>query len=191
MTHAERVAAPFPLFVSESPDIERLLVHRAQDRDASAFEQLYRLHLRRVYSLCLRFVASPARAEELTQQAFLTAWEELPQFRGDSAFASWLHRLTVNVALADLRAQQRRERYVFGSDDPAAFETASAAPSVGERLDLEQAIALLPPHARAIFILHDVEGWQHHEIGEKLGIASGTSKAQLHRARQLLQEALR
>ncbi len=186
MTYVEQVAAPARLFVTDSPDEEPALVRRAQERDPHAFEQLYRRHVRRVYALCLRLSANVTHAEELTQKSFLTAWEKLPLFRGESAFASWLHRLAVNTALADLRAEQRRTRRVFGTDDPAAFETPPPAPAAGARLDLEQAIAALPPHARAIFVLHDVEGWKHEEIAEKLGIAPGTSKAQLHRARQLL-----
>lgn len=186
MTYAERVAAPAHLFVTDSPEEEHVLVRRAQERDPHAFEQLYRQHAPRIYALCLRLSANVMQAEELTQKSFLTAWEKLPLFRGESAFASWLHRLAVNAVLADLRAEQRRTRRIFGTADPATFETPPPAPATGDRLDLEQAIAALPPHARAIFVLHDVEGWKHHEIAEKLGIAPGTSKAQLHRARQLL-----
>jgi RNA polymerase sigma-70 factor (ECF subfamily) len=135
--------------------------------------------------------ANVSRAEELTQKAFLTVWQKLPLFRGESAFTSWLHRVAVNTVLADLRAEHRRTQRVFGTDDPAALETPGRAPLLGIRLDLEQAIATLPPQARAVFVLHDVEGWRHDEIAEQLGVATGTSKAQLHRARKLLQEALR
>jgi RNA polymerase sigma-70 factor (ECF subfamily) len=191
MSYVERVAAPAALFVTDPRDEERTLVCRAQARDTRAFECLYRLHVRRVYALCVRLSANLSQAEEFTQKAFLTAWEKLPHFRGESAFASWLHRLAVNTVLADLRAEQRRTRRVFGTDDPAAFETPRPTPAPGDRMDLELAIAALPPQARIIFVLHDVEGWQHHEIAEKLGIVAGTSKAQLHRARQLLQEILR
>lgn len=190
MTYAERVAAPAHLFVTAPDDEDSTLVRRAQERDPHAFEQLYRQHVRRIYALCLRLSVNVSRAEELTQRAFLTAWEKLPHFRGESAFASWLHRLAVNTVLADLRAEERRTRRVFGTADPAVFETPPPSPAAGTRLDLEQAIATLPPHARAIFVLHDVEGWKHHEIAEKLGIAPGTSKAQLHRARQLLLQHL-
>jgi RNA polymerase sigma-70 factor (ECF subfamily) len=98
--------------------------------------------------------------------------------------------VAVNTVLADIRAEQRRTQRVFATEDPAVFETASRTPSVGLRLDLEQAIAGLPTQARAVFVLHDVEGWQHDEIARELGVATGTSKAQLHRARRLLQEAL-
>lgn len=166
-------------------------IRDAQLRDSSAFGRLYHQHVRRVYALCLRMTANVSRAEDLTQKAFLIAWEKLPLFRGESAFSSWLHRVTVNVVLNDLRAEFRRNQRVFCTDDPAAFETVTAAPPpAGMRLDLEAAIATLPTQARAVFVLHDVEGWRHDEIAAQLGVAVGTSKAQLHRARKLLQEAL-
>lgn len=190
MTDVERVAAPFPLAVTEPRDDERDLIRRAQARDTHAFERLYRAHVRRVYAVCLRMTANVTRAEESTQKAFVTVWEKLPLFRGDSAFSSWLHRVAVNTVLGEIRAEQRRIRRVFPTENPADFETAPPPRPAGATLDLEQAIAALPPQARAVFVLHDVEGWQHHEIAEQLGIATGTSKAQLHRARKLLQEAL-
>jgi RNA polymerase sigma-70 factor (ECF subfamily) len=190
MTYVDRVAAPFAFVVTQTPDEESDIVRRAQARDMDAFERLYRVHVPRVHAICLRMTANPTRAEELTQRAFLTVWEKLPLFRGESAFASWLHRVAVNTVLAELRAEHRRTQRVFGTEDPAAFETAQRAPAVGVRLDLEEAIAALPTQARAVFILHDVEGWQHNEIAAQLGVATGTSKAQLHRARKLLQEAL-
>lgn len=190
MSNADRVAAPLAFLVSDSPDEESHVVRRAQARDLHAFECLYRLHLPRVYAICLRMTANVRRAEELTQKAFLTAWEKLPLFRRDSAFSTWLHRVAVNTVLAEMRAEHRRTQRVFGTADPAAFERAPRAPAAGVRLDLEQAIAGLPPQARAVFVLHDVEGWQHDEIARELGVATGTSKAQLHRARKLLQEAL-
>ncbi len=191
MTHAATIAAPSAFVVTETPADESALVRRAQARDPQAFEQLYRTHVRRIYAVCFRMAADVTRAEEFTQQAFVTAWQKLPLFRGESAFASWLHRIAVNTALADFRATQRRERRVFGTENPAAFETPPAAPPAGIRLDLEAAIAQLPPQARTVFVLHDVEGWRHEEIANELGVATGTTKAQLHRARQLLQEALR
>lgn len=191
MTYAEPFAGPAFAVVSESRDDERGLILRAQAREAAAFEPLYRTHVRRVYAVCLRMTANVTRAEELTQKAFLTAWEKLPLFRGESEFSTWLHRLAVNTVLADFRAEQRRTARVFGMEDPSVIETPSTPPPAGIRLDLDQAIAGLPPQARTVFVLHDVEGWQHDEIAEKLGVATGTSKAQLHRARKLLQEALR
>jgi RNA polymerase sigma-70 factor, ECF subfamily len=190
MTYVDRIDAPLAFVVTDTPDDERLTVRRAQARDMAAFERLYRLHVGRVHAICLRMTANLTRAEELTQKAFLTAWEKLPSFRGESAFSSWLHRIAVNSVLADLRAEHRRTQRVFGTDDPASYETCSRPPAAGIRLDLEQAIAGLPPQARLVFVLHDVEGWQHDEIARQLGVAVGTSKAQLHRARKLLQEAL-
>jgi RNA polymerase sigma-70 factor (ECF subfamily) len=190
MTYVDRVAAPFAFVVTDDSDDEAGVVRQAQARDMQAFERLYRRHVGRVHAVCLRMTANVTRAEEMTQKAFLTVWEKLPHFRGESAFSSWLHRIAVNTVLADFRAENRRRQRVFGTEDPAIFETAPRAPNVGIRLDLEQAIAELPPQARAIFVLHDVEGWQHDEIARELGVATGTSKAQLHRARKLLQEAL-
>ena len=193
MTYVDRVAAPLDFVVTPPAptDEESEFVRRAQDRDLRAFERLYRLHVSRVHAICLRMTADVTRAEELTQKAFLTVWRKLPLFRGESAFGSWLHRVAVNTVLADLRAETRRQRHVFATDDPARYETPPPAPPAGQRLDLEAAIAALPPQARAVFVLHDVEGWQHGEIAAQLGIAAGTSKAQLHHARKRLQEALR
>lgn len=190
MTYVERVAAPIDFVVTDAPDEDADIVRRAQARDMRAFEQLYRLHVGRVHAICLRMTANATRAEELTQKAFVMVWQKLPLFRGESAFTSWLHRVAVNTVLADLRAEHRRLQRVFAVDDPAGLETPPRAPRPGLKLDLEQAIAGLPPQARVVFVLHDVEGWQHHEIAEHLGVATGTSKAQLHRARKILQEAL-
>jgi RNA polymerase sigma-70 factor, ECF subfamily len=190
MTYVDRVAAPFAIVVTEAPDAEADVIRRAQARDMRAFERLYRAHVPRVYAVCIRMTANVTRAEELTQKTFVTVWEKLPLFRGESAFTSWLHRVAVNTVLADLRAEHRRTQRVFTTEDPAIFETPPSAPPAGTRMDLEQAIAGLPPQARAVFVLHDVEGWQHNEIAEQLGVAIGTTKAQLHRARKLLQEAL-
>jgi RNA polymerase sigma-70 factor, ECF subfamily len=190
VSHAAPVPIPFADVVTETLDDERSLIARAQARDARAFEQLYRTHVRRVYAVCLRMVANVPQAEELTQKAFITVWDKLPLFRGESAFTTWLHRVAVNTVLGHLRAEHRRTSRVFGTEDPAVFETAAHTPRPGIRLDLDQAIAGLPPQARAVFVLHDVEGWQHNEIATELGVAVGTTKAQLHRARKLLQEAL-
>ena len=167
------------------------LIRRAQQGDRTAFEALYRAHAGRVYALCLRLTADRALAEERTQDAFVRAWERLATFRGESAFSSWLHRLTVNEVLLGRRAERRREQRVVTSDDPAALERPGGAdPSPGSALDLERAVAALPAGAREVFVLHDVEGYRHEEIAELTGIAVGTSKAQLFRARRLLREAL-
>ncbi len=162
----------------------------AASGDRRAFERLYRLNLNRVFSICTRMTGSRTRAEELTQDVFVRAWEKLPLFRGESAFSTWLHRLAVNVVL-NARKVDGRERLRGGEGDEDTYELPShkvARP--GERMDLEAAIAKLPPGAKRVFVLHDVEGYKHEEIAEMLGVTSGGSKAQLHRARLLLREAL-
>lgn len=164
-------------------------IGRAQAGDESAFERLYREHVGRVYALCLRMSADARRAEELTQDVFVRAWERLGSFRGDSAFSSWLYRLAVNVVLGERRSERRRTKRVLATDEAAQAIPAPRA-NPGERMDLERAIAGLPPGARAIFVLYEIEGYRHEEIAELTGLASGTSKAQLHRARRLLKEAL-
>ena len=166
------------------------LVARACDGDESAFAALYRTHAGRIYALCLRLEGDSARAEELTQDVFVRAWERLRSFRGDSAFSTWLHRLAVNVVLTDRRSAWRRSQRVMTTDDPSVFERARDWETPGPDLDLDQAIAALPPGARAVFVLHDVEGYQHGEIAVMMGVAEGTSKTQLFRARRLLRKAL-
>ena len=157
--------------------------------DRRAFERLYRDHVDRVFALCLRMSGDRAAAEELTQDVFVRAWEKLALFRGESAFSTWLHRLAVNVVLTARKSAGRRTAHDGGDDETIdALPTAPLAP--GDRMDLEAAIAGLPPGARRVFVLHDVEGYKHEEIADFLGITSGGSKAQLHRARMLLREAL-
>ena len=170
-------------------------VVRAAAGDRIAFERLYRQHVNRVFSLCARMVADRARAEELTQDVFVRAWEKLHLFRGESSFSTWLHRLTVNVVL-NARKSEGRQRSRFEETDEESGGI-DALPGVvgmplapGDLLDLEAAIAELPPGARRVFVLHDVEGYKHEEIAEMLGVTSGATKAQLHRARLLLREAL-
>jgi RNA polymerase sigma-70 factor, ECF subfamily len=170
---------------------ERLLVARAQNGDLEAFEALYRANRGRVYALCYRMAGEATLAEELAQDVFVRAWQRLGSFRGESAFSSWLHPLTVNVALSERRSRRRRTSRVVSTDDPTVFErpeTPRAGPEAG--VDLDRALATLPPGARSVFVLHDVEGYKHEEIAEMTGVATGTSKAQLHRARRLLREAL-
>jgi RNA polymerase sigma-70 factor (ECF subfamily) len=167
------------------------LIHRAQQGDQSAFEALYHGHVGRVYALCLRLTADVVQAEERTQDAFVRAWERLATFRGESAFSSWLHRLAVNEVFRVQRATRRRAQRVFTSEDPGALERADDWPDApGVAMDLERAVAALPPGAREVFVLHDVEGYRHEEIAGLTGVAVGTSKAQLFRARRLLREAL-
>lgn len=166
------------------------LVHRAQGGDLVAFEQLYREHADRVYALALRMVANVDQAEDLTQEAFIRAWKNLGSFRGDSAFGTWLHRVTVNVVIEKRRSAARREKNEIGVENPVDFEKPATPRSPGQAIDLERAIAGLPPGARRVFILHDVEGYKHEEIAGLTGTAVGTTKAQLHRARRLLREVL-
>jgi RNA polymerase sigma-70 factor (ECF subfamily) len=168
----------------------RELVRRAQDGDEAAFERLYREHVGRVYALCLRMLGDPVGAEELVQDVFVQAWRRLRTFAGQSAFSTWLHRVAVNVVLMERRAAGRWDRRFVASTDTAASAAPHRDPPAGLRLDLEQAIAALPPGAREVFVLHDVEGYSHEEIAGLAGIAVGTSKAQLFRARRLLREKL-
>ena len=159
--------------------------------DRLAFERLYRANVNRVLAVCARMVGDRSLAEELTQDVFVRAWAKLSLFRGDSAFGTWLHRLAVNVVL-NARKSEGRKRSRF-EDDGDAIDDLPQRTSVslpGASLDLEAAIATLPAGARRVFVLHDVEGYKHEEIAEMFGITSGGSKAQLHRARHLLREAL-
>ncbi|HEX5438169.1 MAG TPA: RNA polymerase sigma factor [Gemmatimonadaceae bacterium] len=168
-------------------------VVRATSGDPYAFERLYRAHAERVYSICVRMSGSRERAEELTQDVFVRAWEKLHLFRGESAFSTWLHRLAVNVVLNARKSEGRERSRMTTSDDEnedVLDRAAHSVPHDAERVDLEAAIGTLPPGARRVFVLHDVEGYKHEEIAEMLGVTSGGSKAQLHRARLLLREAL-
>jgi RNA polymerase sigma-70 factor (ECF subfamily) len=174
----------------EPPSQERELVRRAQAGDLGAFEALYRAHVNRVYALSYRLSGNPDLAEELTQEVFVRAWHKLGGFRGESAFSSWLHPLTVNVALSERRSRRRREARVTTTDDLGSLERDSSRAPSGHSLDLERALRRLPQGARHVFVLHDVYGYTHEEIGTLTGVAAGTSKAQLHRARLLLREAL-
>jgi RNA polymerase sigma factor (sigma-70 family) len=171
---------------------ERALVGAASRGEVAAFEALYRRHAGRVHGVIARLVGGQGqRAEDLTQDAFVRAWQALPAFRFESAFTTWLHRLAVNTALMDLRSRKSRPQD-DGFDE--AFDLLGATDSAGHTtalsMDLERAVASLPPRARAVLVLYDVEGWQHEEIAEQLGMAVGSSKAQLHRARQLLRTRL-
>lgn len=166
-------------------------VLEAQAGSVPAFERLYRENADRVYALCLRLSADPGRAEELTQDVFVRAWEKLDTFRGDSAFSTWLHRLAVNVVLGSRRSEGRRSDRVVLAEDLTAFENSSArAREPGLRMDLETAIASLPEATRTVFVMHEVEGYTHEEIARLTGRAEGTCKALLHRARKLLRERL-
>ena len=165
------------------------LVDQARAGDRAAFEQLYREHVGRIHALCLRMSGDPVAAEELTQQAFIRAWQRLDRFDGRSAFGTWLHRLAVNCVLGDRRSSIRRLARVFPASG-TGLDGSSRPRSVPSGVDLERAIAELPPRARHVFVLVDVEGYRHQEVASFLGTTVGTSKAQLHRARKLLREAL-
>ena len=172
------------------PETSENPVDRAARGDVDAFEELYRENSGRVYLLCLRMCGDPSLAEELAQEAFIRAWQKLSSFRGDSAFSTWLHRVTVNVVLGDRRSTARREARIKPAGDDVPVDLSASVPSPGQALDLERSIAALPDGARAVFVLHDVEGYRHKEIARLIGVAEGTSKAQLHRARKLLRKAL-
>jgi len=169
---------------------EKVLVRDAQAGDLAAFEQLYRQNLGRVFAVCMRMAGDASLAEELAQDVFVRAWEKLGSFRGESAFSSWLYPLTVNVALSERRSRRRRTARVMATEDPTVFEKAVVRDTPDAGFDLDKALATLPPGARSVFVLHDVEGYRHEEIARLTGVATGTSKAQLHRARRLLREAL-
>jgi len=163
-------------------------ISRAQRADAKAFESLYRLHVDRVYGLCLRMTGNVAEAEDCTQEAFIQAWNKMDKFRGDSAFGTWIHRIAVNAVLGRMRKSKReRDRIQLASEEvlsPASIN------DDGELRDLSDAVNRLPEGARHVFVLYGVYGYSHEEASKMLGIAAGTSKAQLHRARRLLAQQL-
>jgi RNA polymerase sigma-70 factor (ECF subfamily) len=179
-------------------------IRLAQQGDAAAFERLYRLHSRRVYSLCLRMVGNTAEAEDLTQEAFLQLFRKIATFRGESAFSTWLHRLAVNVVLMKLRKKSGKETSLEQVTEPDE-ESGTPRRDFGaidlrlsgslDRVNLQRAVDQLPPGYKAAFILHDVQGYEHNEIAEMLGCSIGNSKSQLHKARMrlrdLLQEVMR
>jgi RNA polymerase sigma-70 factor, ECF subfamily len=185
--------------VPDDRDGERQLARLASSGDEAAFERLYHAHSGRVFALCLRMSGSRQRAAELTQDVFVHVWERLASWRGESALGSWIYRLTVNLVLSNVRTDKRRQKWEATEEpmddaenrEPKAEIIGSVRPaSVLEGIDLERAIAGLPPGARTVFVLHDVEGYQHDEIAKMTGTAEGTCRAQLHRARKLLIEAL-
>jgi RNA polymerase sigma-70 factor (ECF subfamily) len=170
---------------------EQELVSRARAGDVEAFGELYRRNAGRVYGVCRRLAGEAALAEDLTQDVFVRAWEKLGSFRGEAAFSTWLHPLAVNVAIGALRSRRRGGTSAGALDDARTPEPVAPSRSPEVALTLETAIDRLPAGAREVFVLHDVVGYRHDEIAGLTGIATGTSKAQLHRARRLLREALR
>jgi RNA polymerase sigma-70 factor, ECF subfamily len=173
-------------------------IERAKQGDAEAFEILYNLHKRRVYSLCLRMTANTAEAEDLTQEAFLQLFRKLGTFRGESAFSTWLHRMAVNVVLMRLRKKGLAVvplEETIETEEEAPKKELGATDSVLagsiDRLQLERAIENLPPGYRTVFVLHDVEGYEHNEIAGIVGCSIGNSKSQLHKARMKLRDLLK
>lgn len=177
---------------------ETQLIARAQRGDEGAFAELYEAHKRRVYSLCLRMTGDTAEAEDLSQEAFLQLFRKISTFRGESAFSTWLHRLVVNVVLMHLRkrgiaqvpledvdnSQEEPVKREYGDDDKRLMGSV-------DRIGLDRAIADLPPGYRAVFVLHDVEGYEHNEIAQIMNYSIGNSKSQLHKARLKLRDFLR
>ena len=174
-------------------------IRRAQQGDAGAFERIYTLHNRRVYALCLRMVGNTAEAEDLTQEAFLQLFRKIATFRGESAFSTWLHRLSVNVVLMRLRRKTLAETSLDETTDPED-ETSGPRKDIGgpdlrlsgsvDRVNLERAVDQLPPGYRSIFVLHDVQGYEHNEIAKIMNCSIGNSKSQLHKARMRLRSLL-
>ena len=172
----------------------------AASGDRLAFERLYRQHVNRVFSLCVRMVSDRQRAEELTQDVFVRVWEKLHLFRGESSFGTWLHRMTVNVVLNARKSEGRRQaRFEESESENGGVDSVTASSTCGivgmplppgDLLDLEVAMRRLPPGAKRVFVLHDVEGYKHEEIADMLGVTTGATKAQLHRARLLLREEM-
>jgi len=174
-------------------------IRLAQQGDAAAFERIYRLHSRRVYALCLRMVGSPPEAEDLAQEAFLQLFRKISTFRGESAFSTWLHRLAVNVVLMKLRKKTLVETPL---EDPIDHEDEATSPrkEMGapdllltgsiDRVNLERAIEQLPPGYKQVFVLHDIQGFEHNEIAGIMNCSIGNSKSQLHKARMRLRELL-
>ena len=192
--------------VTQSPKsaTEAEAIRLAQAGDAAAFELLYQLHSRRVYALCLRMVGNPSDAEDLMQEAFLQLFRKIGTFRGESAFSTWLHRMTVNVVLMRLRKKSLPAASLEETTEPDE-ETGGPRKDIGapdlrlsgavDRVNLERSIEKLPPGYRTVFVLHDVQGFEHNEIAGIMGCSVGNSKSQLHKARtrlrELLQEDLR
>jgi RNA polymerase sigma-70 factor (ECF subfamily) len=184
-----------------SDSAEAELIEKAKQGNAQAFQALYDKHKRRVYSLCLRMTSNTAEAEDLTQEAFLQLYRKIATFRGESAFSTWLHRLSVNVVLMHLRKKnlpvvslEETTQGSGGEEDTAkkdfGAEDISLAGSL-DRLQLQRAVEDLPPGYRTIFVLHDVEGYEHNEIAEIVGCSIGNSKSQLHKARMKLRDLLK
>ncbi|HUF12950.1 MAG TPA: RNA polymerase sigma factor [Longimicrobiales bacterium] len=174
--------------MTSTHEIEAETARRIAAGDDAAFDRLYGENVERVYAVCLRMAGDVPRARALTQEAFVRAWERMDSFRGESRISTWLHRIAVNVVLESGRSRRRRE-HRFAADEDTALHPARAS-DPGLRLDLERAIAGLPPGARRMLVLRDVEGHSYEEVAELTGAALGTVKSQISRARRLVREAL-
>jgi RNA polymerase sigma-70 factor (ECF subfamily) len=188
--------AMIPSDRTEATRADREIVRRCRRGEPGAFEELYKRYGSRLYTVAYRMTGSAADAEDLVQDMFLQVYRRLDSFRGEAALGTWLHRLAINTCLDFVRSKQgRRQRMTDTVDDLEALEAPAAGPwrpdAALDRMDLERAIAQLPPSYRRAFLLHDVEGLEHHEIGEALGIAEGTSKSLLFKARTRLRTLLR
>lgn len=183
-------ASPDMVADAAVPDDDRTLVEQARAGGTGAFETLYRRHHARLYAVCMRLHGDRGHAEDAVQEAFVQAWQRLADFRGEAAFGTWLYRIAVNTALGRMRSQGRRDRHLQPVDDATWDNLAAPVHEPDAGMDLEAAIATLPDGARTVLVLHDVDGYGHQEIADMTGIAVGTSKAQLHRARRLLRERL-
>ncbi len=171
-------------------DLVHEMVRKAQSGDARAFEGVYRAHVDRIHALCLRMSGDVQEAESLTQDVFVRAWEKLSGFRGESQFSTWLHRLAINVVLQDRRTRGRRQAREHTVESLEDYATAVTQAMPGTKIDLERAIAGLPTGARDVLVLRDIKGFKYREIAELKGVSLGTVKAQIHRARALVQKAL-
>ncbi len=171
------------------------LAQKSAAGDTSAFEELYHRHFRRVYALCLRMMGNPTEAEDMTQEVFLQLFNKIGMFRGESAFTTWLHRMTVNQVLMHFRKKSTRSELLTDEGEtPIQIVQGTANPNampVVDRISLERALKQLPVGYRTVFVLHDIEGYEHYEIAGMLGIAEGTSKSQLHKARLKLRQLIR
>jgi len=178
-----------------APVSDHALAHAAGQGDMTAFEELYQRHNRRVYSICLRMTHNVSQAEDLAQEAFIQLFRKIGSFRGDSAFTTWLHRLTVNQVLMHFRKSSvKLEHTTEEGETPVQTVQGTENPNrmpVLDRISLDKAIAQLPPGYNRVFLLHDVEGYEHEEIAKMLGVAVGTSKSQLHKARMKLRGLLK
>ena len=168
----------------------RAWVRQAREGDTRAYEKVYRALEGRIFALCLRMTGSEQEAEERMQDVFVHAWQRLHQFRGEARFSTWLHRIAVNLILQERRSTGRRNKREYSTDRVEAYGHAAVLAMPGTRVDLERAIGALPDGARHVLVLRDVQGYAYKEIAEMTGVTLGTVKAQIHRARQLVQEAL-